>query len=152
MASPFAEVPSLGLDAMDLVVGMMAEEPSFDTTCYEPNILTEDETKIRKVGANGGGDDKRSIPVAFRGTISDSITIAKEFLEDIKKIFVRNERSKIGTLLTKLISMKYKGKWNIREYIMEMSNVASKLRALKIEISDDLLVHLILISLSTQFG
>lgn len=42
-------------------------------------------------------------------------------------------------------------KGNIREYIMKMSNLASKLRALKLELSDDFLVSLILISLPTQF-
>ncbi|XP_078153481.1 uncharacterized protein LOC144548641 [Carex rostrata] len=48
--------------------------------------------------------------------------------------------------------MKYKDKESIREYIMEMSNIVSKLRALKLEISDDLLVHLVLISLPPHFG
>ncbi|KAK0587420.1 hypothetical protein LWI29_022577 [Acer saccharum] len=40
--------------------------------------------------------------------------------------------------------MKYKGNGNIREYIMEMSHIASKVKALKLELSNDLLVHLIL--------
>jgi len=35
---------------------------------------------------------------------------------------------------------------------MEMSHLASKLKALKLELSEDLLVHLILISLLTHFG
>ena len=34
---------------------------------------------------------------------------------------------------------------------MEMSNLASKLKALDIEINENLLVHLVLISLPTQF-
>ncbi|KAL6334835.1 hypothetical protein AAG906_022824 [Vitis piasezkii] len=38
-------------------------------------------------------------------------------------------------LLASLISMKYKGKGNVREYIMEMSHLASKLKALKLELS-----------------
>ncbi|KAL6322006.1 hypothetical protein AAG906_003147 [Vitis piasezkii] len=54
--------------------------------------------------------------------------------------------------LASLISMKYKGKGNVREYIMEMSHLASKLKALKLELSDDLLVHLVLISLPAQFN
>ncbi|XP_038989234.1 uncharacterized protein LOC120112994 [Phoenix dactylifera] len=48
--------------------------------------------------------------------------------------------------------MRYKGKGNIREYIMEMSHLASKLKALKLELSEHLLVHLVLISLPTQFN
>jgi len=35
---------------------------------------------------------------------------------------------------------------------MRMSNIASKLRALKLELSEDLLIHLVLISLSSQFS
>ena len=48
--------------------------------------------------------------------------------------------------------MKYTNKENIREYIMEMSNIAGKLKALKLQLSDDLLVHLVLISLPAQFS
>ncbi|RDX91453.1 hypothetical protein CR513_26569, partial [Mucuna pruriens] len=45
-----------------------------------------------------------------------------------------------------------KGRENIREYIMEMSNLAVKLKSLKLELGEDLIVHLILISLSIHFG
>ena len=48
--------------------------------------------------------------------------------------------------------MKYKGQGNIRDYIMQMSNIASKLKALKLELSDYLLVHLVLLSLLAQFS
>ena len=48
--------------------------------------------------------------------------------------------------------MKYKGKGNIREYIMQMSHIASKLKALKLELSEDLLMHLALISLPAKFS
>ena len=34
---------------------------------------------------------------------------------------------------------------------MEMSNIASKLKALKLEFSDDMLMHLVLLSLHTQY-
>jgi len=35
---------------------------------------------------------------------------------------------------------------------MGMSNIASKLRALKLELSEDLLIHLVIISLPSQFS
>ncbi|XP_047331248.1 uncharacterized protein LOC124934757 [Impatiens glandulifera] len=89
---------------------------------------------------------------AFRGAISDEITNAKDFLVKIEKYFEKSDKAKTSTLLKILISMKFKGKEKIREYIMEMSNIVSKLKALKLEMSEDLLVHLVLISLSVQFS
>ncbi|KAK6143281.1 hypothetical protein DH2020_023629 [Rehmannia glutinosa] len=95
---------------------------------------------------------KRVILEAFRGTTSEEVTTASEYLVKIEKRFVKNDKAETSTLLANLISLKYKGKENIREYIMEMSHLASKLRALKLEVSEDLLVHLVLISLPAQFS
>ncbi|KAH6784488.1 hypothetical protein C2S52_009447 [Perilla frutescens var. hirtella] len=89
---------------------------------------------------------------AFRDTASEEITKASEFLAEIEKCFVKNDKAETSTLLANLISLKYEGKGNIREYIMQMSHIASKLRVLKLEVSEDLLVHLVLISLPAQFG
>ncbi|XP_065859319.1 uncharacterized protein [Euphorbia lathyris] len=95
---------------------------------------------------------KRAIPEAFRGTMSDEVVTAKGFLDKIEKRFAKNEKAETSTLLASLLSMKYKGKGNIREYIMEMSHLAAKLKALKLELSEDLLVHLVMISLPAQFS
>ena len=89
---------------------------------------------------------KRAILDAFRDTMSEKVTTAKGFLEEIEKEFANNEKAETSTLLANLISMKYKGKRNIREYIMDMSDLTSKLKALKLELSK-VLVHLLLISL-----
>ena len=77
----------------------------------------------------------------------DDITSAKEFLAEIEKHFAKSDKAEISTLLHNLISMKYGVKGNVRDHIMGMSNIASKLRAPKLELSDDLLIHLVLISL-----
>ena len=95
---------------------------------------------------------KKAIPEASRGTISETIKTAKEFLKEIKNRFSKNEKSETSTRLANLTSMRYKGNGNIREYIMEMSHLASKLRAHKLDISEDFLVHLVLISLPIQFS
>ncbi|KAL0375532.1 UNVERIFIED_CONTAM: hypothetical protein Scaly_0670800 [Sesamum calycinum] len=92
---------------------------------------------------------KKSIIETFRGTISETLTKAKDFLEHIEKRFVKNEKAEISTLLTNLISKRYTRKGNIKEYIVEISHLASKLKALKLDLSKDLLVHLVLISLPT---
>ena len=89
---------------------------------------------------------KHGILEAFRGRISEGITKASDFLAEIKKHFAKNDKAETSTLLSKLISMKFKGKGNLREYIMEMSHTVSKLKALKLDLSENLLVHLVLIS------
>ena len=89
------------------------------------------------------------IPEVFRGTVSEDVTTAKEFLVEIEKRFAKSDKAEASTLLQNLISMKYQGKGNIKEYIMSMSNIVFKLKALKLEISEDLLIHLVLIFLPT---
>ena len=94
---------------------------------------------------------KHSIPEAIRGAIPEE-TQAKAFLDQIANRFAANEKVETSTILSKLVSMRYKGKENIREHIMEMSNLVTRLKALKLELSKDILVHLVLISLPTQFS
>ncbi|RVW81995.1 Retrovirus-related Pol polyprotein from transposon TNT 1-94 [Vitis vinifera] len=84
---------------------------------------------------------KHSIPEAIRGAIPEE-TQAKAFLDQIANRFAANEKVETSTILSKLVSMRYKGKENIREYIMEMSNLVTRLKALKLELSEDILVHL----------
>ncbi|RDX67397.1 hypothetical protein CR513_53730, partial [Mucuna pruriens] len=96
-------------------------------------------------------DHKHSILEAFYGFIFQSQS-ARKFLEEIDQFFAKNEKAETSNLLTKLILMKYKDRGNIKEYIMNMSNIAAKLKSLKLELGEDLIVYLLLISLSTHFG
>ena len=73
-------------------------------------------------------------------------------MDQIANRFAANEKVETITILSKLVFVWYKGKENIREYIMEMSNLVTRFKALKLELSEDILVHLILISLPTQFS
>ena len=77
---------------------------------------------------------------------------AKSFLSQIAYLFTRTEKVEMSIILGKFISMWYKSKRNIKEYIMEMFNLVTQLRALKLELFNNILVHLVLISLPTQFS
>lgn len=87
----------------------------------------------------------------IKGSIGGSER-AKKFLKIVEQLFAKIDKAGTISTLSKLISMVYKGKKNIREYIMEMSNLASKLKALKLELPEELIVHMVLISLLTYFG
>ncbi|KAL9664754.1 hypothetical protein QQ045_020161 [Rhodiola kirilowii] len=94
----------------------------------------------------------RGIPEVFRDIVPDEISSAKDYLAEFKKRFVENGKAKTSELLANLISMKYPCKGNVREHIMEMSQLASKLKALKLELFENLLVHLVLISLPSKYS
>ncbi|RVW75835.1 hypothetical protein CK203_055087 [Vitis vinifera] len=51
---------------------------------------------------------------AFRGAVTDEVTNASDFLAEIQKRFAKNDKAETSTLLASLISMKYKGKGNVR--------------------------------------
>lgn len=72
---------------------------------------------------------------AFRGSMSEKVITNKKFLEKIKQRFVKNRKAETCMLLINLILMRCMGKDNIRDYIMKMSHLSSKLRALKLELS-----------------
>ncbi|KAJ9173927.1 hypothetical protein P3X46_017011 [Hevea brasiliensis] len=93
---------------------------------------------------------KHAVPEAFRGTMSDQVDTTKAFLKDLEKRFAKNEKAKTSTILAKLISMRYTGKGNIREYIMKMSDLTSKLKALKLDLSEDLLFSQLKVSYNCQ--
>lgn len=95
---------------------------------------------------------KQKIPEHYVRVLSEETSNAKSFLAAAEKYFAKNEKAEISALLSNLVSMRYQGKGNVREHIMEMASLASKLKALKLDVSEDLLVHLVLISLPAQFG
>ncbi|XP_055962341.1 uncharacterized protein LOC130015701 [Mercurialis annua] len=94
---------------------------------------------------------KNTIPETFLDTMSEEID-AKKFLDTLEERFTKSDKADTSASLRKLVSMRYKGNGSIREYILEMFHLSGKLKTLKIEISEDLLVHLVLISLPPQFG
>ena len=71
---------------------------------------------------------------------------AKSFSAEVPNRFIKSDKVKANTHLSMLINMRYNGKENIREYIMGMSNLLSKLKALKLELFEEILLHFILIS------
>ena len=72
---------------------------------------------------------------AFRRSMFEKVITAKKFLTKIKQRFVKNKKAETCTLLINLILMRCTGKDNIRDYIIKMSHLSSKLRALKLELS-----------------
>ncbi|XP_040951535.1 uncharacterized protein [Gossypium hirsutum] len=92
-------------------------------------------------------DYEHNILEAFRGTESKEITQANGFLNEIEKHFSKSDKVEMKSLLTCLMSVKYKGQGNLRDYIMDMFHVTSRLKAHKIELSEELFILMVLVSL-----
>ncbi|XP_054797599.1 uncharacterized protein LOC129302732 [Prosopis cineraria] len=128
------------LGCMDLDLALRVEQPPLT------DVSSSDERRYFKKWDRSNRMSlmiiKRTIPESFRGAVSEGLTNAKDFLTKIEKRFAKSDKAETSMLLQCLISMKYKGKGNIREYIMEMSHIAAKLKELKLLLSEDLLEHL----------
>ena len=92
---------------------------------------------------------KHTICITIRGYMPDKVN-AKIFPAEIADRFIKLDKVEASTHLSKLINICYNGKENIREYIREMSNLVSKLKTLKLELSKEILVYFILISFLIQ--
>ena len=56
----------------------------------------------------------------------DKVSV-KSFPAEVVDRFIKSNKAEAITHLSKLINMRYNSKENIREYIMKMSNLVSKL-------------------------
>lgn len=136
---------------MDLDLALLAEQPTF--------VMESSTSEQRKDYEKRDHSNRMSLMiikcdvlVVFRGTISKDITNVKKILIEIEKRFKKRNKAKTSSLLRNLISMKFQGKGNIMEYNMEMSKIVSKLKALKLEMFEGLLIHLVLLYLPLQFS
>ena len=137
--------------SMDLDLALRIEQPPSPT-----NSSSSKEKKFYEMWERSNHMSlmiiKHNILETFRGVVSKEGTNAKQFLAEIKKCFSKSYKEEINILLHSLTSMRYNGKGNIREYIMKISHTVSKLKTLKTQLSEDVLVHLVLNSLSAHFN
>ncbi|KAF2322675.1 hypothetical protein GH714_028303 [Hevea brasiliensis] len=97
--------------------------------------------------------------IAIRRTILDylksglpSNVIAKGYLAAIEKRYFVSNKAEARTLLNQLTNMKYNHVRSVRDYILNMVHIQTKLRGLKLEVSDDFIIHLTLNTLPPNFS
>ena len=77
---------------------------------------------------------------------------AKAFLAKIEENFKSSSKTYASTLIMKLVASQYDGKTGIRQHILNMCDMANKLKEMQMEISDGFLVHFIMTSLPSQYS
>lgn len=86
---------------------------------------------------------------AVRGAIP-VCTTATEYLQRVENQFTISSKAYASSLIKSLVTMKYHG-GDVREYILKMSGITSKLKKIDLVLPDDFLVHLIFASLPSEF-
>ncbi|GJZ20337.1 putative RNA-directed DNA polymerase [Tanacetum coccineum] len=86
------------------------------------------------------------------GKVESHVPNDKEFLKYVKEQFKGSSKANASTLILKMLTIKYDGLSGVREHIMMMDDMASKLKYMDMEISEGFLVHFIMTSLPAQFG
>ena len=85
------------------------------------------------------------------GSMPDKVSV-KSFPAEITDRFIKSDKVDASMHFSKLINMRYSSKENIRKYIMKMSNLVSKLKVLKLKLSEEILVHFSLISFLIKYN
>jgi hypothetical protein len=93
---------------------------------------------------------KSSIKEAIRGGILDCET-AKEYLKKVESQFTGSSKTYASTIIKKLVTEKYSFDSGVREHILKMRNMSSKLKTMDMGLKDEFLVHLVMSSLPKEF-
>jgi hypothetical protein len=92
---------------------------------------------------------KSSIKEAIRGGIPDCET-AKEYLNKVESQFTGSSKTYTRTIIKRLVTEKYSLGSGVREHILKMSNMASKLKTMDMGLKHEFLVHLVMSSLPKE--
>ncbi|XP_015646075.2 uncharacterized protein [Oryza sativa Japonica Group] len=92
---------------------------------------------------------KNTIEPTILGLIPEYDTVSK-YLESIKSQFAGSSKFYATQLIKQLVTERYH-RGGVKDHILRMSNMASKLKQKDLGISDDFLVHLVMTSLPKHF-
>lgn len=88
---------------------------------------------------------------AVKGGIPETM-YARDYYNSIAEKYKVSDKAEVSNLMNALTKMKFNGQGNIREYIMKGIEIAEKLKALKMNVEEPFLVHIILNSFSDQYS
>nr|KYP44837.1 hypothetical protein KK1_033643 [Cajanus cajan] len=148
--SDWREQIQFHLGVLDLDLAIQVEKPT---------AITDDNSNEEKVHYKAWEKSNRLSLIFMRMSIENNIKSALPKTESAKEFmkFVE-ERSQIadkffaGTLMSTLTTMKFDGSRTMHEHVIEMTNIAARLKSLGMAVVENFLVQFILISLLSEYG
>ncbi|KAL2246808.1 UNVERIFIED_CONTAM: Retrovirus-related Pol polyprotein from transposon TNT 1-94 [Sesamum indicum] len=127
----------------------------------KPKAITDTSTTAEKSYFEAWEKSNRLSLNLMRMTMAESVKPsmpktddAREFLMKIKEYSQSDITGKsiVGSLISELTTKRFNWSCSIHDHVTEMSNLAAKLKALGMDVSDWFLVQFIINSLPTEFG
>lgn len=138
------------LGVLDLDLALQTEKPA---------ALTDESSADDKALYKAWEKSNRLSIMLMRMTIANNIKTtlpkdetAAEFLKNIQDRFKSADKSLAGTLMAELTTKKFDGRRSMHEHVLEMTNLAAKLKTLGMNVDEFFLVQFILNSLPPQYG
>ncbi|XP_075092136.1 uncharacterized protein LOC142172424 [Nicotiana tabacum] len=94
---------------------------------------------------------KAHIRQSIRGSIPNSDKV-KAYMKAIDEQFISSDKALASTLMKRLSSMTFDRSRIVHEHIMEMRDIAAKLKSFEVNMSEPFLVHFILNSLPAEYS
>ena len=94
---------------------------------------------------------RKSITSNIKSTLPKTDN-AKEFMKFVEEHSQTADKSLAGTLMNTLTTMKFDGSCTMHEHVIEMTNIATRLKSLGMAVDEGFLMQLILNSLTFEYG
>ena len=85
-------------------------------------------------------------------SVLPKIDSGKEFMKFVEERSQTTHKSLAGTLMSTLTTMKFDGSRTMHEHVIEMTNIAARLKSLGMTVNENFLVQFILNSLPSEYG
>ncbi|XP_021678895.2 uncharacterized protein LOC110663789 [Hevea brasiliensis] len=148
--SEWCEQVKFHLGVLELYLALLEDKPTAIT-----DISNEQEKLYHKQWERSNRLSlmfmRMTIANKIKTTISQTEN-AKEYLNFVKERFRSIDKSLAGTVMAQLTTIKYNRLKSMHEHIIEMSDIAARLKTLGIAVDDSFLVQFILNSLPPEYG
>ncbi|XP_060182128.1 uncharacterized protein LOC132611768 [Lycium barbarum] len=148
--SEWHEQVQFHLGVMDLDLALLKEKPAAIT-----DTSNEDEKFFHKAWEGSNRLSLMFMRMIIANNIKSTIPqteSTREYLKFVEERFRSADKSLAGTLMAELTTMKFDGSRSMQNHIIEMTNIAARLRTLGMKVDDSFLVQFILNSLPHEYG
>ncbi|XP_027362824.1 uncharacterized protein LOC113870431 [Abrus precatorius] len=150
MVECFSEQVQFHIGVLDLDLALQEEKPT---------AIIDTRSNEEKTHYKAWKRSNRLSLMFMRMSVAENIRTAlskteseKQFMKNMEERSQTADKSLAGTLMSTLTNMSFDGSHTIHEHVVEMTNIATRLKTLGITVDESFLAQFILNSLPIEYG